>query len=278
VFRILAGTVGNLEGKVAIVTGAGRYNGIGRYIALALARNGADVVITGSGRSPETFPDEEKEMGWRDIESVADEIRELGRRSLPLVTDMLSADDARRLAAETKRELGRIDILVNNAAAARGSDRVPVLHIPDDEWRRVIDMNLTGTFLVTKAVGKVLVEQAEGGRIINISSIAGRVGMPTFGSYAVTKAGIILFTQVLAAELAAHKINVNCVCPGLIGTHRMQDVVRPGAIRDMVMPTIPLGREGSPEEIGEVVAFLAGPGASYIHGQTINVDGGRVMS
>jgi len=267
----------DLEGKVAIVTGAGRYNGIGRYIALALARNGADVVITGSGRSPDTFPDEEKEMGWRDIESVADEIRELGRRALPLVTDMLSAEDATRLADETKRELGRVDILVNNAASSRGADRAPILQIPDDEWRRVIDMNLTGTFLVTKAVGNAIVAGGEGGRIINIGSIAGREGMPTFGAYAVTKAGMVLFTQVLAAELARHKVNVNCVCPGLIGTHRMQDIVRPGAIRDAVMGTIPLGREGSPEEIGAVVAFLAGPGGSYIHGQTINVDGGRVM-
>jgi NAD(P)-dependent dehydrogenase (short-subunit alcohol dehydrogenase family) len=270
--------VADLEGEVAIVTGAGRYNGIGRYIALALAEHGADVAVTGSGRPPEGYTDEEKELGWRDIDSVADEIRALGRRALPVVTDMLKAEDAQRLADETKRELGRIDILVNNAAAARGSDRVPVLHIPDDEWRRVIDLNLTGTFLVTKAVGRAMVEQGEGGRIINISSIAGRVGMPTFGSYAVTKAGIILLTQVLAMELAAHRINVNCVCPGLIGTHRMQDVVRPGAIRDMVMPTIPLGREGHPEEIAAVVAFLAGPGGSYIHGQTINVDGGRVMS
>jgi len=267
----------DLEGKVAIVTGAGRYNGIGRYIALALARNGADVVVTGSGRSPDTYPDEEKEMGWRDIDSVADEIRELGRRALPLVTDMLSADDAQRLADETKRELGRIDILVNNAAAGRGADRAPVLQIPDEEWRRVIDMNLTGTFLVTKAVGNAIVAGGEGGRIINIGSIAGREGFPTFGAYAVTKAGMILFTQVLAVELARHKVNVNCVCPGTIGTHRMTDVTRPGPIRDAVMTRILLGREGAPEEIGAVVAFLAGPGGSYIHGQTINVDGGHVM-
>ena len=174
--------MGDLDGKVAIVTGAGRYNGIGRHIALALARDGADVVVTGSGRSPDSFPDEEKEMGWRDIDSVADEIREMGRRALPLVTDMLNPEDAQRLAGETKRELGRIDILVNNAAAGRGADRVPVLQIPDDEWRRVIDMNLTGTFLVTKAVGNAIVQQGEGGRIINIGSIAGREGRHTFGA------------------------------------------------------------------------------------------------
>ena len=266
-----------LEGKVAIVTGAGRHNGIGRHIALALARQGTDVAITGSGRPPETYPDDEKAMGWRDIDSVADEIRALGRRALPLVIDISKADQVQRLVDETRRELGRIDILVNNAAAARGNDRVPVVQLEEAEWRKVIEVNLTGTFLVTKAVAQALIEQGEGGRIVNISSIAGREGIPTFAAYGTTKAGIILFTRVLAQELAPHGINVNCVCPGLVGTYRMKDIVQQGPIRDAVMRTIPLGREGTPEEIGELVAFLCGPDASYVHGQAINIDGGRVM-
>ena len=265
-----------LEGKVAIVTGAGRYNGIGRHIALALARQGADVAVTGSGRSPEAYPEDEKAMGWRDVESVAEEIRELGRRALPLVTDISRADQVQRLVDETRRELGRIDILVNNAAAARGNDRVPVVQLEEAEWRKVIEVNLTGTFLVTKAVANVLIEQGEGGRIVNISSVAGREGIATFAAYGVTKAGIILFTQVLARELSPHGINVNCVCPGLVGTYRMQDITQ-GPMREAVMRTIPLGREGQPEEIGELVAFLCGPDASYVHGQAINIDGGRVM-
>ncbi|MFB3093093.1 MAG: SDR family NAD(P)-dependent oxidoreductase, partial [Dehalococcoidia bacterium] len=169
-----------------------------------------------------------------------------------------------------------IDLLVNNAAAARGNDRVPVVQLEEAEWRKVIEVNLTGTFLVTKAVAQVLIEQGEGGRIVNISSIAGREGIATFAAYGTTKAGIILFTRVLARELAPHGINVNCVCPGLVGTYRMQDVTQ-GPIRDAVMRTIPLGREGQPEEIGELVAFLCGPDASYVHGQAINIDGGRVM-
>jgi NAD(P)-dependent dehydrogenase (short-subunit alcohol dehydrogenase family) len=266
-----------LEGKVAIVTGAGRYRGIGRHIALALARSGADVVVTGSGRPPDTFSDDEKAMGWRDIESVADEVRALGRRALPLAVDVRKAEECGRLVAETQREFGRIDILVNNAAAGRGNDRVPLLDLEESEWKRVIDVNLHGAFLVTRAVGRALVDQGHGGRIVNIGSIAGRQGMPNFGAYATTKAGLILFTQVLAAELARHQINVNCVCPGLIDTYRMEDVTRPGPVRDAVMRTIPLGREGEPEEIGELVAFLCGPDASYIHGQTINIDGGRLM-
>lgn len=265
-----------LDGKIAIVTGAGRHNGIGRHIALALARQGADVAVTGSGRPPETYPEEEKAMGWRDVESVAEEIRAMGRRALPLVTDISKANQVKRLVDETRRELGRIDILVNNAAAARGNDRVPVVQLEEAEWRKVIEVNLTGTFLVTKAIAGALIEQGEGGRIVNISSIAGREGIPTFAAYGTTKAGIILFTQVLARELAPHGINVNCVCPGLVGTYRMQDVTQ-GPIRDAVMRTIPLGREGQPEEIGELVAFLCGPDASYVHGQAINIDGGRVM-
>jgi len=266
-----------LEGKIAIVTGAGRHNGIGRHIALALARQGADVAVTGSGRPPDAYPEDEKAMGWRDIDSVADEIRALGRKALPLVIDISKADHVQRLVDETRRKLGRIDILVNNAAAARGNDRVPVVQLEEAEWRKVIEVNLTGTFLVTKAVAGALIEQGEGGRIVNISSIAGREGIPTFAAYGVTKAGIILFTRVLAQELAPHGINVNCVCPGLVGTHRMKDIVQQGAIRDAVMRTIPLGREGQPEEIGELVAFLCGPDASYVHGQAINIDGGRVM-
>jgi NAD(P)-dependent dehydrogenase (short-subunit alcohol dehydrogenase family) len=267
-----------LSGKVAIVTGAGRYRGIGRHCALALARAGADVVVTGSGRPADSYPDDEKEIGWRDIESVADEVRELGRRSLPLVTNMLEEADCRRLAEETKRDLGRIDILVNNAASGRGRDRVPVVQLEESEWRRVIDGNLTGTFLVTKAVGKALVEQGEGGRIINIGSVAGRRGMPANAAYATTKAGLVLFTQVLAMEMAPHRINVNCVAPGLTATYRMDDVTRPGPARDAVMGMIPLGRAGDPAEVGDFVAYLAGPGGAYIHGQTINIDGGLVMS
>jgi len=265
-----------LDGKIAIVTGAGRYNSIGRHIALALARQGADVTITGSGRPPEAYPEDEKAMGWRGIDSVADEIRALSRKALPLVIDITQADQVQRLVDETRRELGRIDLLVNNAAAARGNDRVPVVQLEEAEWRKVIEVNLTGTFLVTKAVAQVLIEQGEGGRIVNISSIAGREGIATFAAYGTTKAGIILFTRVLARELAPHGINVNCVCPGLVGTYRMQDVTQ-GPIRDAVMRTIPLGREGQPEEIGELVAFLCGPDASYVHGQAINIDGGRVM-
>ena len=266
-----------LEGRVAIVTGAGRYRGIGRHIALALARRGADVVVTGSGRKSDAMPDDEREIGWKDAESVAEEVRAVGRRAIPFVLDVTNSGQIKTLVDVTKYQMGRIDILVNNAASGRGNDRVPIVDLEESEWRRVIEVNLSGTFLVTKAVGRALIEQGEGGRIVNIGSIAGRQGLPSFGAYAVTKAGLVLFTQVLAAEMAAHRINVNCVCPGLTDTYRMEDITRPGPIRDAVMSTIPLRRPGEPEEVGDLVAFLCGPDASYIHGQTINIDGGRLM-
>src|SRR3989442_11665714 len=167
-------TVAPLEGKVAIVTGAGRYRGIGRHIALALARNGADVVVTGSGRSQESFPAGEREISWRDIDSVAEEVVSLGHRALPLVVDITKPDECDRLVNEARRKFGRIDILVNNAAAHRGSDRVPLLDLEESEWRRLLDVNLNGTFLVTKAIGRALVEPCEAGPIVNIAWIAGR--------------------------------------------------------------------------------------------------------
>ena len=137
---------------------------------------------------------------------------------------------------------------------------MPLVDLEESEWRRVLDVNLNGTFLVTKAVGRALIEQGEGGRIVNLGSIAGRQGLPTFGAYAVTKAGLVLFTQVLAAEMAPHGINVNCVCPGLTDTYRMEDITRPGPIRDAVFATIPLRRAGRTGGSGRAGRFPLRPG------------------
>ena len=135
-----------LEGKIAVVTGAGRMRSIGRSIALELAKAGCDVVITGSGRSPDAFPDDEKKAGWRDIDSVADDIRSLGRRALSLVSDVSKPEAVQALVERVVREFGKVDVLVNNAGATRGTDRVPVLDLAASEWHRVIDTNLHGTF------------------------------------------------------------------------------------------------------------------------------------
>ena len=134
----------DLSGKVAIVTGAGRYRGIGRDTALALAQAGADVAVTGTGRSPDSFPDDEKTMGWRDIESVAEEVRALGRRAMTIVADMGDGAQARGVVEQTVAELGSVDILINNAAYPMAGDRVPVVELDDALWHRVLDIKISG--------------------------------------------------------------------------------------------------------------------------------------
>ena len=162
-----------LKGKVAIVTGAGRLRGIGRAAAVALARLGADVVVTGTGRSPDSFPDDEKKIGWRDIESVSEQIRNEGQKALPLISNVTSQEDVQKMVDDTMNEFGRIDILINNAAYARAEDRVPILDLGEDTFQKVMDIKVTGTFLCTKAVVKHMIDGGNGGKIVNISSTAG---------------------------------------------------------------------------------------------------------
>ncbi|MCH7552700.1 MAG: SDR family NAD(P)-dependent oxidoreductase, partial [Chloroflexi bacterium] len=165
--------MGDLDGKVAIITGAGRLRGIGRACAVALAAMGADIVPTGTGRSPESYPQDEKDAGWKDIESTAQQVRDLGRRALPVVGDVSRSEDVQRMVQQTMDEFGRIDILINNAAYKRGEDRVTVDQLDEEVWRRVLDVKVTGAFLFSKAVAQIMMGRGEGGRIINISSIAG---------------------------------------------------------------------------------------------------------
>ena len=164
-----------LDGKVAVVTGAGRMRSIGRPIAVELARAGCDIVLTGTGRDPARYPDDEKEAGWRDIESVAEEVTALGRRALPVVSDVSDAGAVETLAQQVMDEFGRVDIVVNNAGAARGADRVPIVDLAPDLWGKVIDVNLNGTFYMSHTFGRLLVEQGRGGSIVNISSIGGKI-------------------------------------------------------------------------------------------------------
>ncbi len=194
-------TLTGLDGKVAIVTGAGRMRSIGRPIAVELARAGCDIVITGTGRHPDRYPDDEKAAGWRDIDSVADEVRALGRRALPVVSNVADADAVDTLVEQVMGELGRVDILVNNAGAARGSDRVPVVDLAVDDWRTVIDVNLNGTFYMSRAFGRHMVDRGEGGSIVNISSIAGKMMGANTAAYSASKAGIHALTSAMAQEL-----------------------------------------------------------------------------
>lgn len=275
-----------LEGKVALVTGAARERGIGRAIALRLARDGADLVVSGIHREPQDLPEAEKQSGWQGLASVAAEIEALGRRALAQDADITRKADVQALVERTLQTFGRIDILVNNAGAAYCGDRT-LWEIADEEWYRVIDVNLNGVYLCCKAVAPVMIEAGRGGRIINLSSAAGRVGIPFYGAYCASKFGVVGLTQMLALELAPHRVTVNAVAPGTTDTDMMDGTFgRMARKRGMEMSQIkggaslavPLGRQAKPEEIAAAVAFLASDDASYVTGQTLDVNGGSPMN
>jgi 3-oxoacyl-[acyl-carrier protein] reductase/meso-butanediol dehydrogenase/(S,S)-butanediol dehydrogenase/diacetyl reductase len=267
--------MGALDGKVAIVTGAGRLRGIGRATAVALADQGADVVVTGTGRDPASYPDDEKQAGWRDVESTAREIRDRGRRALTWIGDVSQAAPVRDLVDRVMKEFGRIDVAVNNAAYPRGNDRVPVAELDETVWRRVLEIKLTGAFLLSKQIVPIMIAQRFG-RIINLSSIAGKRGNANTAAYCAANFGIQGFTQSLAMEVARHGVTVNAVCPGTIDTARM-DVLGRGEGWQRHLDRIPMGRAASDEEVAGLIAFLCGPAAAFITGQSINIDGGVVM-
>ena len=293
---------GPLAGKVAIVTGAGRMRGIGRAIALRIAQDGADVAVSALARTSEEMPTQEREASWRGEQSVADEIATTGRRSLALDVDVTRPAAVQAMVRRTVKELGRIDILVNNAGLALVSGKKNLWETEDEEWHREIDVNLNGVYHCCKAVAKVLVDQKEGGRIINISSLAGRVAQPQYGGYTPAKFAVIGLSQMLALELAPHNVTVNALCPGSTDTDMMDGTFRRTGermgvpfemVKEGVKRFVPLGRQAEPASAhlqlaavllagkiavgAAVVAYLASPAAAYITGQAISVDGGIGM-
>jgi len=275
-----------LEGKVAIVTGAGRMRGIGRAIAVRLAEDGADIVATARGRPHEEFPEAERHAAWHGVQSLAGEVRSLGRRALAFDVDVTQPEQVQAMVDRTVAEFGRIDILVNNAGLALVSGKKNLWEVEDDEWRREIDVNLNGVFHCCKAVARILLDQKEGGRIVNISSLAGRVAQPQYGGYTPAKFAVVGLTQALALELAPHGVNVNCIAPGSTDTDMMDGTFRRTGerlgvpfemVKGAVSHFVPLGRQAEPREIASVVAYLCSPASAYITGQTISVDGGAIM-
>ncbi len=249
----------SLEGKTALVTGAGRGGrGIGRGIALALAEAGVDVCIT----SRSTLAD---------AEAVAEAVRELGRKGVAVQCDVADAASVESLFEQALAGLGKIDILVNNAGITRDG---LLLRMTEEAWDSVLDSNLKGAFLCTRAAAKIMVKQRSG-RIINITSVMGQIGNPGQANYSASKAGLIGFTRTVARELGARGITVNAVAPGFIDTN-MTDAL-PENLREGILAKIPLGRFGSPEDVGAAVTFLASEAASYITGQTLTVDGGMIV-
>jgi len=266
-----------LTDKVAVVTGAGRMRSIGRPIAVELARAGCDVVLTGTGRSPDRYPDDEKAAGWRDIESVADEVRAVGRRALTAISDVSDLAAVESLAEQTMREFGRVDILVNNAGASRGEDRRPVLDVDPDVWKNVININLTGAFLMSKVFGRLLVDSGRGGAIVNISSIAGKLLAPNNAAYAASKAGLQALTASMSGEVAGAGVRVNAICPGIVDTSRLDDLGRAETWEQVVQRSIPLGRAGTGGDIANAVVFLCSDQGAWVTGQSWNVDGGTAV-
>ncbi|MEA5469233.1 3-oxoacyl-[acyl-carrier-protein] reductase [Spirulina sp. 06S082] len=244
-----------MKEKVAIVTGASR--GIGRAIALALAAEGAKVAVN-YARSRHS------------ADEVVAEITAAGGEAIALQGDVSQPDQVENLIGETKSKFGRIDVLVNNAGITRDT---LLLRMKLEDWQAVIDLNLTGVFLCSKAVSKLMLKQRSG-RIINIASVAGQMGNPGQGNYSAAKAGVIGFTKTIAKEMASRGVTVNAVAPGFIETDMTNDLKA-----DEILKYIPLGRYGQPEEIAGMVRFLAAdPAAAYITGQVFNVDGGMVMA
>jgi 3-oxoacyl-[acyl-carrier protein] reductase len=266
-----------LDNKVAVVTGAGRMRSIGRPIAVALAKAGCDIVLTGTGRSPDRYPDDEKAAGWRDIESVADEVRAEGRKVISLVSDVSDLDAVEKLADQTLSGLGRVDIVVNNAGAARGEDRKPVIDLDPALWRTVIDVNLTGSFLMSKVFGRHLVAAGNGGSIVNISSIAGKKLGPNTAAYSASKAGLQALTACMSREVAPAGVRVNAICPGVIDTSRMDDLGRGEIWEETIRTLVPMGRAGTGEDIAHIVVYLCSDEGSWVTGQSWNVDGGTVV-
>lgn len=264
------------EGKVAVVTGAGRMRSIGREIAVRLAEAGCDLVLTGSGRSPATYPEDEKAVDWRDIESVAEEVRGFGRRALTIVSDIADRDSMRELANAVESEYGRLDILINNASTAKGEDRKSVLEVDSDVWAKVIEVNLVGTFYCTKALLPLMIRGKRGGSIVNISSIAGRQMQPEVSAYQASKAGVHALTGSLAAEVGEHQIRVNAIAPGIIDTSRLDDLGRDELWNGFIQTRVPLGRAGTGTDVAWLAAFLVSDQADWITGQIYTIDGGTV--
>jgi 3-oxoacyl-[acyl-carrier protein] reductase/meso-butanediol dehydrogenase/(S,S)-butanediol dehydrogenase/diacetyl reductase len=276
-----------LKDKIALITGAGGKKAVGRAIALKLAGLGASVVLTDLRLGPEDMHPDQVRTGWRGIESVAEEVHALGVRCLPVFSDLKDPRQIEDLVKQTVEHFGRIDILVNNARAIRGKDKVPITELSDEVWNYYFAINTTAPFLLTKLVGREMIRQGQGGRIINIGSDNSKRAMPMEAAYASSKFALIGLTQGAALDLARYGITVNAVCPGNINTDRLSywecaqadskgmslQEFRAGLVSRMVAET-PLGRIAEPEDVANLVAFLASDDASFITGQAYNVNGG----
>jgi 3-oxoacyl-[acyl-carrier protein] reductase len=244
-----------LENQTAVVTGAGR--GIGRAISLKLAAHGADVVAV--------------DLKTEFVQETVEEVRKLGRKAWAVAANVSDAASVEAAVEQIQKETGRVDILVNNAGITRDG---LLVRMSEADWDAVLDINLKGAFLFTKAFSRAFLKQ-KSGRIVNIASVIGLIGNAGQCNYAASKAGVIGFTKSVARELASRGVTANAIAPGFIET-KMTEALGPEA-RDALLKQIPLASLGQPEDVAEAVLFFASPAARYITGQVLAVDGGMVM-
>jgi NAD(P)-dependent dehydrogenase (short-subunit alcohol dehydrogenase family) len=279
----------DLNGKVAIVTGAGGRRGIGRAIATRLAREGADVVVTDIEKPAAAMLDEDRAAGWGGLPDVVREIEALGRKALGIYSDVSDAQQVADMVRQTLETFPKIDILVCNAGSQPGRDRRLLVDLDEDAFDEVQRVNVKGTFLCCREVARHMIDRRGPGKIITMSSRAGKQGSARYAAYCASKFAIIGITQSLALELAPYKINVNAICPGLVDTervHYMADALRPEGMsaeeyRRVMLEErgkdVPLGRPAVAGDIAKVAAFLASAESDYMTGLSVSVAGGLEM-
>jgi NAD(P)-dependent dehydrogenase (short-subunit alcohol dehydrogenase family) len=279
-------TLSTLEGKVAIVTGTASKRGMGHAIALRLAREGADVVVMDRFAAPKSlFPGDE---GWRGLDAEVDEINALGRKALAVTIDVSQSRDVDAAIAKTLAKFGRIDILVH-CAAIRGPVGTPMIEHTEKDWRDCLEVNVMGTFFISKAVAKHMIARGKGGKILIFASMAGTHGVNGSSAYCASKYATIGLVKSLALELAQYHINVNAINPGIIVTN-LRDTAFEKMAKDQGVSSeevrqndykkmasiIPWGRMGSVDDIANLSYFLVSDQADYLTAETIGVTGGMI--
>ncbi len=274
----------DLSGKVALVTGAGGERGFGRAIAARLASEGADVAVNDVKRVPYDHNE-----AWRGVDSVVSEIRDMGRKSESYIADVSSSEDVDVMVSEVIEAFGRIDIFVANAGSRPGPDRVPVVDLSEEAFDEVLRVNVKGTFLCCRAVARHMTARDGGGKIIIISSTAGKRGMAKYAAYTASKFALVGFTQCLAIELGSSGVNVNAICPGLAETERVihiaEAVRAEGSTAEEELAAMvkrrsasnALGRITETKDIANTAAFLASSESDFLTGLAVSVSGGDVM-
>lgn len=244
----------DLKGRTAVITGASR--GLGKAMAIGLAKNGAHVVIT----------------DVLDTADAVEEIKQFDDQAIGLNVDVTDASDVEKMVKKTVDLFGSIDVLVNNAGILKTANAED---FSEEDWKQVIEVNLTGLFLCAKTAGKQMIKQ-KSGKIINISSIAGLSGYASSAPYSASKAGVISLTKTLAAEWGKHNVIVNAVCPGVFATDMTEDYLKDEQFQNMIQSNVPLGRYAEPEEIIGTIVYLASNASNYMTGHSLVIDGGWV--